>query len=184
MKSKVVDVPINDVEPHPANPRKGDVDAIVKSIRANGFYGSIVVQASTNRILAGNHRWQAAKKIGMTSIPVMFVDVDDVAARKILLADNRTSDFATYDNDELARLLKSVIADDNLIGTGFDANDLDKLLGNIVDEPNDKRKRNLEPFHACFWLVKAPISLQGQITSALQDVLGTLDGVEIASATN
>ena len=39
-----MDLPINSVKPHPANPRKGNVAKIVESIKANGFYGSIVVQ--------------------------------------------------------------------------------------------------------------------------------------------
>ncbi|NDE01742.1 MAG: hypothetical protein EBZ91_08325 [Gammaproteobacteria bacterium] len=185
MESEIVELPISDLKPHPRNPRKGDVDAIAQSIRMNGFFGVIVVQRSTMQILAGNHRWQAARKVGLTRVPVMLLDVDDVAARKIMLADNRTSDFASYDQDELAGLLKSVLADDTLIGTGFDAGDVDKLLGQVVDEPNEKvRKRNLEPFHACFWLVKAPISLQGKITTALTEAVGSLEGVEIASATN
>ena len=104
--------------------------------------------------------------------------------RQILLADNRTSDFATYDNDELTKLLREVIAKESLIGTGFDAHDLDKLLADVTDEPNTKRKRNLEPFHNCYWLVKAPISEQGRVSMILTDALKSIDGVDVASATN
>jgi ParB/RepB/Spo0J family partition protein len=140
---EAMNLDINSVKPHPSNPRKGDVAKIVESIKANGFYGAIVVQKSTMMILAGNHRWQAAKQCDMTTIPAIVVDVDDLEAKKILLADNRTSDFAVYDTNELTKLLKSVISDDSLLGTGFDANDLDKLIADVTDAPNDKRKRNL-----------------------------------------
>ena len=177
-------IAIGKLKPHPANPRKGNVDAIVESIKVNGFYGSLVVQKSTMFILAGNHRWQAAKRVGMTSIPCMVIDVDDTQAKKILLADNRTSDFATYDNEELTKLLREVISEETLAGTGFDAHDLDKLLADVTDEPNAKRKRNLEPFHYCYWLVKAPISEQGRVSKILSESLGAIDGVDIASATN
>jgi len=177
-------LPIDSLRSHPSNPRKGNVKKIVESIQANGFYGAIVVQKSTMMILVGNHRWMAAKECGMTTIPAIVVDVDDLAAKKILLADNRTSDFAIYDTDELSRLLRDIISDDSLLGTGFDANDLDKLIADVTDAPNAKRVRNLEPFHTCYWLIKAPMSHQGTITDAMAKALKRFDGVEIVSATN
>jgi hypothetical protein len=178
------DLPIDSVKAHPSNPRKGNVKKIVESIKANGFYGAIVVQKSTMMILAGNHRWQAAKECGMETIPAMVVDVDDLEAKKILLADNRTSDFAVYDSDELTRLLKDVMIDDSLTGTGFDANDLDKLISDVTDDSNSKRIRNLVPFENCYWLIKAPTTFQGTITDAIEKALKKFDGIEIVSATN
>ncbi|MGZ3423126.1 MAG: DNA methyltransferase [Polyangiales bacterium] len=129
-------VAVDAVRPHPKNPRRGDLDAIVESIRKNGFYGACVVQRSTGHILAGNHRFLAAKKAGLTEVPVLFVDVDDRAAEKILLADNRTSDLATYDDEALAALLKEIATAGELEGTGFAQADVDALLEEIgpVDE--------------------------------------------------
>lgn len=183
MQAAVVEqVPVTSLVAHPENPRRGDLDRIVASIRTNGFFGALLVQRSTMRILAGNHRWRAAKQMGMEAVPVIFVDVDDAKARKILLADNRAADFASYDTESLTSLLKQVMAEDNLAGTGFDATDLQKLLGDVVDEPNEKRKRNLDPFHHCYFLVKAPITMQGDVTERLTTALSSLDGVEVASA--
>jgi len=184
VQQQIKETKIGSLKPHPENPRLGDIDKIVQSIRANGFYGALIVQRSTNFILAGNHRWQAAKRVGLETVPCIFVDADDALARKILLSDNRTSDFGTYDTDNLTNLLKQVMSEDSLLGTGFDVADLQKLLGDVVDEPNDKRKRNLEPFHNSYWLVKAPISSQGAVTEKLSVALSGLDGVEIVSATN
>lgn len=178
------EIPIDSVKPHPANPRKGNVDAIVESIKVNGFYGSIVVQKSTMLILAGNHRWQAAKKVGMTKIPAVILDITDIQAKKILLADNRTSDYATYDQEELASLLKEVISDDSLKGTGFTAMDLEDLLEEVADAANYQRVRNLEPFKTCYWLIKAPITEQGRVTTAIESAVKGIEGVEVASATN
>jgi hypothetical protein len=89
-----------------------------------------------------------------------------------------------YDSDELTRLLRDVISDDTLAGTGFDANDLDKLIADVTDSPNDKRKRNLDPFQYCYWLVKAPTSQQGMITAAIEKACKGVDGVEIVTANN
>ena len=120
------------VQPHPRNPRQGDVGAIHQSIEANGFYGQIVAQRSTGHILAGNHRWLAAKQAGATRIPVTWVDVDDAHALRILLADNRTSDLASNDEYNLAQLLIEIQeATGDLTGTGYDGDDLDDLLADL-----------------------------------------------------
>lgn len=84
-------VPIDAIEPHPQNVNQGDVEAIVESIRHNRFYGAVTVQKSSNRIIAGKHRWLAAKKCGLNAVPVIWADVDDEEALRIMLADNRTT---------------------------------------------------------------------------------------------
>lgn len=127
-----VTAPIDAIRPHPRNPRQGDVGAIHESIENNGFYGSVIAQKSTGYILAGNHRWQAARQAGATEIPVTWVDVDDDHALRILLADNRTNDLANYDNEALAEILKDLHAETGtLIGTGYDGDDLDELLEDL-----------------------------------------------------
>jgi hypothetical protein len=82
--------PIESISPHPRNPNQGDVAAIRESIDVNGFYGACIVQKSTRFILAGEHRWRAEKEREQTHVPVLFVDVDDETALRILLADNGT----------------------------------------------------------------------------------------------
>jgi hypothetical protein len=121
-------VPIGSVSEHPKNPRKGDVGLIGDSIVKNDFYGAVIVQKSTKQILAGNHRWKAARARGLTTLPVIFVDVDDATALRILLADNRTSDEATYDDAILLELLQQANLASGLEGTGYDGADLAKLL--------------------------------------------------------
>src|SRR3954469_8056045 len=100
--------PIDQLVEHPDNPRRGDEAAIEASMAAHGFFGAVLVQASTGRIIAGNHRTRVARRTGAETIPVLFVDVDDDQARRLLLADNRTNDLATYDDRELAALLEDL----------------------------------------------------------------------------
>ena len=127
-------VPIKNLTPHPDNPRQGDIGAIAVSIQENGWYGTIVAQQSTGVVLAGNHRLQAAKQLGMKELPVYWVDVDDTTARKILLADNRVNDLASYDSEALAEILTDLATTDDLLGTGYDGDDLDDLLSDM-EEP-------------------------------------------------
>ncbi len=121
-------VPIDAVRPHPENPRRGDVAAITESIKHNGFIGSLIVQRSTRFILAGTHRWKAAQAVGLKEVPVMWVEVDNDHARRILLADNRTSDKAEYSENDLIELLKLVSEEDELDGTGWSEDNLNELI--------------------------------------------------------
>ena len=73
---------------HPDNPRLGDIGAIITSIENNGWYGAVVAQKKTRRVLAGNHRLQAAIQLDMDEIPVYWVDVNDEEAKRIMIADN------------------------------------------------------------------------------------------------
>lgn len=117
--------PIDELEPHPDNPNRGDVDTIAESIDANGFYGAVMVQESRKRIIAGEHRWRAARQEGMTKLPVILVDCDDDEALRIMLVDNRSAEKANRDDDILARLLSSL---PELTGTGYDDDDLATLV--------------------------------------------------------
>lgn len=117
---KLESVDINSVEPHPRNPRRGDVQAIAESIHINGFYGAIVVQKSSRYIIAGNHRWLVSKQMGAKEIPALIVDVTDEEALRILLADNRVAQLGSFAEDELSQLLESI---GELAGTGYTPQD-------------------------------------------------------------
>ncbi len=119
-------VPVTSLKPYDKNPRKGNVRAIAESLSTNKQYRPIVVQQKTKKILAGNHTWQAAKALGWSQIAVVFVDVSDEEAKRIVLADNRTTDLAGYDDKVLAELLKS-LGDPE--GTGYTESDMQAIIG-------------------------------------------------------
>jgi DNA modification methylase len=120
---------IDELHTHPSNVRQGDVGAISESLEAHGQYRSIVYQQSTKRILAGNHTYKAAKALGWTQIAATPVICDDEQALRILLADNKANDLATYDEPELIELLKQLAeTSDGLLGTLFDGDELDSLI--------------------------------------------------------
>ncbi len=122
--------------PYPTNPRRGDIDAIASSLTAHGQYRPIVVQASTKFVLAGNHTLKAAKKLGWKKIKAVLVDVDENTAKKIVLADNRLTDLAQYNEPLLKSLLQAL---PDLEGTGFtdaEMQSLDKLMGDNQKEPS------------------------------------------------
>ena len=144
LSNSVENVDPNTLELHPENPRQGDIGAIVTSIEQNGWYGTLIAQKKSRRVLAGNHRLQAALALDMKEVPVYWVDVDDTEAQRILLADNSVSDLATWDDSILVGLLEGLANDGELLGSGYDGDDLDALLydaalndtdlGNLLDD--------------------------------------------------
>lgn len=127
--------PIESVQPHPRNVRQGDVGAIATSLEINGQYRPIVVHKTTNNILAGNHTYKAAVSLGWTQIAITYVDCTDDEALKILLADNKANDLASYDDSALADLLQDLVGGAGLDGTLYELSDLDDLIA-LLEPPN------------------------------------------------
>lgn len=125
-------VPIKDLKRYPNNPREGDIGAISESLRVLGQYRPVVVNKRNNQILKGNHTVAAASALGWTDVAVVWVDVDDEQATKIVLADNRTADKATYDND---LLLATISLLDSLEGSGFDDEDVADIASGKSSTP-------------------------------------------------
>jgi len=120
-------VQVEDVKAHPSNPRIGDLKRIKKSIQENGFLSPIVVQQSTMYVIAGNHRLKAARELGISEVPAFVADIDDDTAEEFLLADNKTSDEAHYDESVLAALL-SKRGTEGLSGTGYTKKEANTII--------------------------------------------------------
>ncbi len=126
-------VPLDKVRLHPRNPNRGEVGEIAESIRHNGFFGAIVAQRSSGYILAGNHRYQAAAQRGLKDVPVVWVDVDDEQALRILVADNQTQRLGEDDPHTLAAALQSLLKDTGTLdGTGYGIGDLEALMNELL----------------------------------------------------
>lgn len=127
--------PIGDVTPYPGNPRRGDQTQVTASIRDHGLYAGVVAQRTTGHILVGNHRRHALVELGAEQVPVVWVDVDDDRAAAIVVRDNRTSDLATNDTDDLLSLLGGLADDPALLAlAGYTGSDLAVLRG-LGEEP-------------------------------------------------
>jgi hypothetical protein len=162
-------VDIDSIETHPKNVRQGDIGAISESLKAHGQYRPIVVDKRTNRILAGNHTWKAAKSLGWTQITAGFIETkDDDEALRILLADNRTTDLASYDDSGLAELLKELAETDiGLEGTLFDGDDFDQLLNDLSNTIQDE---TLNPYSQELKIPQYQIVGEKPLTTELIDL--------------
>jgi len=128
-------VPIAELREFPNNPRRGDVDLLIESLSYHGQYRPIVANRRTSEVLAGWHTLKAARKLGWQMIAVTWVDVDPITAKRIVLADNRLNDIASYDDTALLDLLMLL---EDLEGTGFNQDDLRKLEAIVTGELEDE----------------------------------------------
>jgi len=123
--------------PDPANARlhpERNLQAIIDSLRRFGQAEPLVVQAGTNRIIAGNGRYAAMKVLGYTECDVVVLEADNLTATALGIALNRTADLAEWDEPTLVKLLRELKAEDALGGTGFDEQDLEQLLDELEEE--------------------------------------------------
>lgn len=132
---KPLAVPLKRLKPLKGNARKGDVDAVARSYETFGQRKPLVVRRTgvdakgqpTGEILAGNHQYQAAKRLGWPEIAVVWVDDDDTTGKAYALADNRVAELGGYDEKALAALLADVANSPLFEATGYDASFLDDL---------------------------------------------------------
>jgi len=144
---------ISDIKLYDRNPRRNDaaVEAVARSIKAYGWRQPIVVDKD-GVIVVGHTRWKAAKKLGLTEVPVhVAIDLAPEQAKAYRIADNQTATIAAWDYDLLKVELTDIAAMDvNLEGLGFNPAELEKILGadffgntglqdpDYVPEPPDK----------------------------------------------
>ena len=122
----------------PSNVRKHsrrNLDAIKASLRKFGQQKPIVVDAK-GIVLAGNGTLTAAKELGWTEIQATRTELAGVEATAFAIADNRTAELAEWDEDGLAKVLESLKVEDAdlLAATGYDAAEVDKMVGVEVTE--------------------------------------------------
>jgi DNA modification methylase len=116
----------------PSNPRQNDqaVDAVAASLRRFGFQQPLVAKPS-GEVIAGNTRLKAATSLGLGQVPVVWFEGSDLEATAYAIADNRTHEFAQWDDVALARLLVELRSEDALDGVGYDDADIDALLAEL-----------------------------------------------------
>ena len=125
-------VPVGDLIPWPGNPRRGDVDVVRESIRQNGYFVPIIAQSSSSRIIAGHTRLEAAILENLPRVPVIWLDVDDATAMRMLLVENRSNDVATNDDAALLAMLRVIFeTEEGLTGTGFSDDAMDVLVARV-----------------------------------------------------
>lgn len=96
-KDSVTTLRVADIEPRRDQPRKDfdlePLQALSDSVRDYGVLVPLIVRAnpaspSTYEIIAGERRWRAAKMAGISEVPVVIMDSDDMKTSEIALIEN------------------------------------------------------------------------------------------------
>jgi hypothetical protein len=149
--------PLSRLIPYARNPRTqsdAQVAQIAASIAEFGFLNPILVDTNAG-VIAGHGRLQAARKLQLEQVPVIVLDhLTETQKRAFILADNRLSENAGWDDEALSIELQSLSeADFDLDLTGFSPGEIDALLA----IPDEERANALPP------VPENPISRMGDI---------------------
>ena len=96
-KDSLATIRISDIEPRADQPRKDfddeSLQLLAESIAVHGVLQPIIVRESlqfpgTYEIIAGERRWRAAKIAGLSEIPAVTLDGDDLKVAQVSLVEN------------------------------------------------------------------------------------------------
>lgn len=92
---EVKQIPINQIEPSPYQPRTvfddDKINELCQTIKTHGIIQPIVVRVSSNNkyeIIAGERRWRAVKKLGLETISAIVKEYNDSQTASISLIEN------------------------------------------------------------------------------------------------
>lgn len=86
--------PIEKIEPNPFQPRQdfspSELEEMADSVREKGILTPLLVSKVEGgyRLIAGERRWRAAQKAGLTRVPVVIREVNGVEALELALIEN------------------------------------------------------------------------------------------------
>ena len=138
----IVHVPIDDLKADPANPRRisdAELEALTRSIREFGLIDPIIARKEDRTVIGGHQRLLVARRLGLKSVPVTFLDITKEKAQLLNVALNRIS--GSFDQELLARLMAGLntTPDLDLTLSGFDDKDIKQMLRSL--ESREKRER-------------------------------------------
>lgn len=125
---QIVEKELSWLKPYANNPRDNEsaVEPVAKSIKEFGFKVPIVA-TSDGEIINGHTRFKASKLLGLEKVPVIIADdLTDEQIKAFRLADNKVSEFSSWNEDKLRDELKQLEMD--MTEFGFEFTELTELL--------------------------------------------------------
>lgn len=134
----IVERPLATLKPYARNARRhGDsqIDLIARSICEVGFVNPVLIDRD-NAIIAGHGRFEAARRLGLETVPTVLLEhLTDAQVRAYRIADNRIAELSDWDENllrleivDLSELEFRGELDFDLSLTGFNTPELDIIL--------------------------------------------------------
>lgn len=132
-------VPLSRLAPMLGNPRRNAaaVGPVAESMKRFGWTNPILARRSDCVVVAGHTRLEAAKRLKLDKVPVIWLDLDPVSSRLYNLADNKLSQISEWDAGPLAEMLRELSKEDaaGLAIAGFGDDEVKKLLAETSGGP-------------------------------------------------
>ena len=162
----VEEVPIDELRPDPANPRRistEQLEALTRSLKEYGFVQPVLARREDKTVIGGHQRLLAARRLGYREVPVIFLDLTLEQARVLNLGLNKIS--GDWDQELLARLLADLkpVSEIDLALTGFSEDELAKLLKSLDLREKKERAEDFDLDAALEAARAAPRAQRGEI---------------------
>lgn len=146
---QVENKPVTALKPFQENPKRHggeQLRRLKKSMREFGWTNPILI-SQDNMIIAGHARYEAAKQLGFTEVPTIYIDLPYNKAVSYVLADNRLAEIAEQDDEQLNTLLESVYndAEIDIEALGFTDGEIDRILAGVEEEISEDTGGDEEP---------------------------------------
>ena len=143
-KHKLLDIKTELLVPYAKNARThspGQIEQVANSIIRFGFTNPILVQPD-NTVVAGHCRLEAAKKIGLKSVPcIVLNDLTAEQCRALVIADNKLALNAGWDLELLASELGELKGDFALESMGFSDAEYAEILSGLPNVESSQNKK-------------------------------------------
>jgi len=129
-------VKLTEITPYWRNPRDNSdaVEAVKTSIQQYGYNQPIVVDTDMV-IVVGHTRYKALVQLGHKEAQVVILDLPPEKAKEYRIADNKTSEFAVWDDKALIEELRE-IGDLSMLEPFFAGEDLQGMISDSIGETN------------------------------------------------
>jgi site-specific DNA-methyltransferase (adenine-specific) len=143
---KTTNLPLEKLIAYAGNPRRNDhaVEAVAAAIKRFGFRVPVLAK-SDGSLIDGHLRIKAAKRLGMTEVPVALCDdLSEAEIKALRISINRMAELAEWDEELLMAELEGLAAEGiTMDDVGFDLDALEALGASV--EPEGNPEADAEP---------------------------------------
>jgi DNA modification methylase len=162
----VEQVPIDLLRPDPANPRRigeEELESLTRSLRQFGFVQPVLARKEDGVVIGGHQRLVAARRLGLATVPVTYLDLSIEQARLLNLALNKIS--GSWDEQLLARLLADLQSspDVDLSLSGFGEDEVRDLLRTLETREKAERPESFDLDAALEEATRSPRTKPGEL---------------------
>ena len=141
---EIINKKIEDLKPYENNPRFNDdaVQYVANSIKEFGFKVPMVIDKN-NVIVTGHTRYKAALELGLKEVPCVIADdLTDEQIKAFRIADNKTNDMASWNDDLLGLEMKDLLGEYDMTDYGFGDFEISMLTEDMEPEDYDDEMIN------------------------------------------